>query len=26
VEYLWVPKTSSAGWIDVKRAVEPQPY
>jgi hypothetical protein len=24
--YLWVPKTSSAGWIDAKRAVERQPY
>jgi hypothetical protein len=23
---LWVPKTSSAGWIDAKRAVERQPY
>jgi hypothetical protein len=23
---LWVPKTSSAGCIDAKRAVESQPY
>ena len=23
---VWVPKTSSAGWIDAKRAVERQPY
>jgi hypothetical protein len=23
---LWVPKTSSAGWIDAKRAAERQPY
>jgi catalase len=23
---LWVPKTSSAGWTDAKRAVERQPY
>jgi hypothetical protein len=23
---LWAPKTSSAGWIDAKRAVERQPY
>jgi hypothetical protein len=23
---VWVPKTSLAGWIDAKRAVERQPY